>query len=261
MRLVLTALLLIGLVLAPRVALPQTSSSYDPTSSQDGDDLDTILVMLGAFAAAIGGTSPLWGPVWVLNDDYGRTAYFYEHPYDCQFPGYLHLGDAPPPGTSVWAATLSSEYGFESDADRFGDRLTIDTSSRFGLDAEWNWISGDAAAFADPEFQTGDFNFTLRFAQDPHVQFRTGVGFRWLADDLDTNYGVSFMYGVDVEPIRPLVLSALIEGGALRHDPFFHGRASVGLIWSHVEVFAGFDYLQIDDQEIAGPMIGLKLWL
>jgi hypothetical protein len=35
----------------------------------------------------------------------------------------------------------------------------------------------------------------------------------------------------------------------------------VGLIWSHVEVFAGFDYLQIDDQEIAGPMIGLKLWL
>ena len=45
------------------------------------------------------------------------------------------------------------------------------------------------------------------------------------------------------------------------HEPFLHGRLSLGAAWKRLELFAGFDYLQIDRLETAGPMVGLRLWL
>lgn len=186
---------------------------------------------------------------------------FYEFPYENGQPGYLSVGPEPPAETTVWGATLSTEYGFDSQADRFGSRLTVDTTHRFGIDTEWNTLSGSFPGRPWEEMQTGDFHFSARFAQNPNTQYRVGLGMRWLDDPLDTNYGFSSMYGIDMQPVRPLTLSMNLEAGTLRHEVFFHGRATVGVIWSGLEVFTGFDYLQIDRQEIAGPMLGLRLWL
>jgi hypothetical protein len=45
--------------------------------------------------------------------------------------------------------------------------------------------------------------------------FRTGLGFNWLDDPIDTNFGFNFTYGADLFPRRPWVLSATIDWGTL----------------------------------------------
>ena len=258
----IVAALLVAALLAchQRPALAQTSS-IPGAEEEDDDDNDLGLYVLGGLAAAIVGTAPLWGPARLLDDDFSATATFLEHPYQGGQPGYLCLGNQAMPGTTIWGATAASDYGFDGDIQRLGTRLAVDTQARFGLDTEWNHLWGELEGRPWDEMQTGDFHFTVRFAQHSHAQFRAGAGFRWLSDELDTNYGFSGTYGIDVQPVRPLVLSLSLEAGTLRHDPFFHGRASAGLVWKHAEVFAGFDYLQIDEVEAAGPMIGLRIWL
>src|SRR5262249_9451942 len=126
---------------------------------------------------------------------------------------------------------------------------------------EWSEWWGNLGGRPWDEMQTGDMHLLWRFAQKPQGEFCAGAGFCWLSDKLGTNYGVSAPFGLESPPRQPLGFSLQVEGGALRHDPFFHGRITAGCLWKRCEVFAGFDYMQIDRLEAAGPVAGLRLWL
>lgn len=229
-------------------------------SDRDDND-DGALYVLGGILAGIVASSPFWVPHLVLEEDGGDPAFFYEYPFQSSEGDYMYRGFHPPEHATVWSANLIADYGTDFDVDRYGTRLTIDTATRFGIDSEWNLLQGDMEGRPWDEMETGDFHITMRFAQHPRVQFRAGAGLRWLSDDLDTNYGISGQYGVEIQPVRPLILSVQLEAGTLRHDPFLHGRATIGLIYNRFELFTGFDYLQIDHLETAGPLAGLRIWL
>ena len=55
----------------------------------------------------------------------------------------------------------------------------------------------------------------FRFAQSPRSQWRAGIGFNWLDDPIDTNFGFNFTYGFDLFPRRPWVLSTELDWGTL----------------------------------------------
>lgn len=218
-----------------------------PEDNDDGENL-TFYAMTAA--------APFWAPPILLSDDYGTPGGFYTKPYPGKEPGHMSIGEPPNENAQRGMFTLSTEYGRDGDAGRYGGHFLFDTWMRLGVDAEANWI--DAANNAD--FQTGDVNLLFRFAQHEQAKFRAGVGMRWLNDDWQDDYGVNLAYGVDWQPIKPVISSTTLEGGWIRDDGFFHARTSLGATISHVELLGGFDYLDIGAYQFAGPFAGLRIW-
>ena len=56
------------------------------------------------------------------------------------------------------------------------------------------------------------------------MEFRSGIGLSWLADQQDANFGFNFTYAVDVYPARPWIVSTEIDWGWLGDTSLFHAR-------------------------------------
>jgi hypothetical protein len=106
----------------------------------------------------------------------------------------------------------------------------------------------------------GDCNVVFRFAQGEHAQFRTGVGFNWLDDPIETNFGFNFTYGADLFPRRPWVLSGTIDWGTLGEAELFRFRTTAGVVFHGVEVYTGYEYLDIDTTQMSGLIGGVRIW-
>ncbi|REJ92920.1 MAG: hypothetical protein DWQ34_12020 [Planctomycetota bacterium] len=229
------------------------------------DDCDDEPSVFGAMIGEIFGppilytvSSPWWGPHTALNDQWGFRAEFADAPYSDHHNGYL-LINSPGAGRSV-AGRFSTEYGNDlSGLSRVGTRLLVDTSSRIGFDAEWSQWTEEVRGGHD-SLSTGDFNAILRFAQSERVQFRSGIGFNWLADSHDSDFGVNLTYGVDLFPARPWVVSSTFDCGTLGDAVLFRARGSVGVVWKCAELFTGYDYQRFGSADLHGPIIGLRLW-
>jgi len=192
--------------------------------------------------------------------DEGEWATFPSAPYAEDHPGYLVIDAVDPTGTDNWFVRLSTEYGTDfGNLSRIGSRLLIDSSSRFGLETEWNqWL--ESSTTGDDSLATGDFNLTYRFAQHEQVQFRSGLGMNWLADSGRVDVGFNFTYGVDVYPNRPYSFSAVLDVGSLGDALFFHGRSTVGVVWGPAELFTGYDYQRIGQVDLQGVVAGAQIW-
>ena len=86
-----------------------------------------------------------------------------------------------------------------------------------------------------------------------------GLGFNWLADAQDTNFGFNFTYGGDWFVRRPWILSAEIDWGRLGQAALFHGRATVGLHFHRLEIYTGYDYYDVNRTPLGGPVPTLKI--
>ncbi len=236
------------------VGQPANGQNY-PGSEANKDDDAGKLVLLGILAA-----SPFWAPPVFLTDDYATPGGFFGKPYPSEEVGHMSLGKPPEAGARRGMTSLAGEYGLDGDAERAGVNLLIDTWLRLGIDAEANWVSDVDKPTESMDFQTGDVNLLFRFAQHEQMQFRAGAGMRWLNDDWNDDYGVNLVYGVDWQPVRPLISSTVLEGGWLRGEGFSHVRTSLGVTVSHVEFLGGFDYLEVGAYQFTGPFLGLRLW-
>ncbi|MFH1918872.1 MAG: hypothetical protein ABIP48_03150 [Planctomycetota bacterium] len=223
-------------------------------------------------------TSPLWGPYKALDDDLATYDYFPRFPYD-EVPGYMMSDpcrawdedatcaadplrtDRWPSTPRTWAARLRVEYADEfNDIERVSGHLLLSTRSRFGLDTETSYLEESFPRGGQDELWLGDCNFVYRFAQNEFAQFRTGLGFNWLDDPVDTNYGFNFTYGADLFPRRPWVLSATIDWGTLQRAELFRFRTTAGVLVRGVEVYTGYEYLDIDATQMNGLMGGVRIW-
>lgn len=219
----------------------------------------------GFFSRLMGDTvvfttsAPWWLPRSLLEDT-GEWSTFPPAPYAEDHPGYLVIDAVDPLGTDNWSVRLSTEYGTDfGDLSRIGAHLLVDTSSRFGVETEWNqWI--EASPVGDDSLATGDFNLIYRFAQHERVQFRSGLGLNWLADAGRGDIGFNFTYGVDVFPAQPLTLSAVLDVGSLGDALYFHGRSTVGVVWGPAEIFTGYDYQRIGRVNLQGLVAGVQVW-
>ncbi len=219
-----------------------------------------------------------------LDDSYTTDGYFGDFPYDGRSEGYMvfspvycncgalldDAGESPSHradcmwhhgSSKTFSARLTAEWAEQpGDVSRIGGRLQLHTSSRFGLDTQMDWLREPGSGPIDDELWLGDCNVIFRFAQSERAQFYTGVGFNWLDDPIDTNFGFNFTYGADFFPAKPWVISSSIDWGTLGRAEQFRFRTTAGLMINRVEVFAGYEYLDIDRTQMNAYVGGVGVW-
>ena len=51
-----------------------------------------------------------------------------------------------------------------------------------------------------------------------------------------------------------------MDAGNAGHAGLFRVRGTAGVLYRGLEVFAGYDYLNIGGVDLQGPLVGLRLW-
>jgi hypothetical protein len=245
---------------------------------EDNDGFHGFIVFHSARLAFYTITSPFWGPHAALEDGVCAYEYFPRFPYD-HVPGYMmsdpcdYWDDDPscavdpmrserwPTRPRTWAARLRMEYADEfNDIERVSGHLLLSTRSRFALDTETSYYQERHPGGTYDHLWLGDCNVTFRFAQGEHAQFRTGLGFNWLDDPIQTDFGFNFTYGADLFPRRPWVVSATLDWGTLGEAELFRFRTTGGVVLYGVEVYTGYEYLDIDSTQMNGLIGGVRIW-
>ena len=225
-------------------------------SSYHHDDDDAVDFFFGK-ALLAGVTSPFWAPYTALADDLSEDGYFPEHPYENAEGSLLY--DKSPRGAHDSLIVLQGQYGDDFD-DIFhaNGRVLMENSSRFGIDAEFNYRNEEIPTGHD-ELWTGDVNLTYRFAQNEKWQFRAGLGVNWLTYNRDSDSGINFTYGADWFPDDPWVVSGLLDWGRIGDAGLFHGRTTIGVSHNGWGVFTGYDFFEIGHQEMHAWINGIEL--
>lgn len=228
---------------------------------------------------AAGVTSPFWLPHLALGDDLAISRSFAHYPYEYD-EGYLVIGQpAPPPlesrglldrglrrvlpsrSVQSWAGRLQVDWGGDcDDLERIDGHLLLSTASRFGLDSQVDYFRETATPHQHDRLWLGDANLVYRFAQSDSIEFRAGVGLNWLANTDASNFGVNFTYGFDFYPRRPWVVSTEIDWGTLGAAELFRFRSTLGVTVHGIEVFTGYEYLDIDRLHQNSLLAGLRFW-
>lgn len=275
-----------GLLERIRRGDPHVSSSSSSNSSNSNyvdnlvtdtqnDGLDTVsavgaLVTLSVF----GVTSPFWLPTLALDDHYDQVAFFSPYPYARADTGYMNLYSdnlsAPVnPELQFWDADYLREWSVQlqledgndfNGLNRLGGRFAFDTSSRFGFRSNWDWYLENLGNGHSDETLMFDNELTFRFAQSDWMRMYVGAGARAMEDRQTDRWGFNFVYGADIFPVWPLVLSTSVDLGDLGQAFYIDARATAGWAWRFGEVFIGYDFRRIGDVNLQGALAGFRLW-
>ncbi len=251
---------------AAQPAAPEKDNIDSWLADQDTEDLGYLAV-----GAAILAASPFWLPYLLLQDNLFNPTCFPGHPYAADYIRFLEPGPVrsqnndrslfDPERFKPWSLRLAVEDGHDFDRlNRLGGRLAFDTSCRFGLTTNWNYLHEQVPGGPGDDAVLGDVNLTFRFAQANWVQLHAGLGARLLSDRQMTRAGFNFLYSADFFPIDPLVLSAQVDLGNLGSAFVIHARGTAGWQIGRFELFGGYDFLRIGSVNIQGPLAGVRLW-
>lgn len=230
------------------------SHGHDPWCENE-NSLSEELVGIGLMAALVGVASPIWAPPLLLGDE-GGAGFQPDHPYTNSYGGLLL--DKSASGAHDTLVLLQGQYG-----DDFGGvshangRLVLESAWRLGIDTEFYYRHEDGSP--TDSLWTGDFNVTWRFAQSEPLQFRAGLGFNWLADRQQEDYGFNFTYGADLFPGDPWVLSSTIDWGRLDDATLFHGRTTIGVTRNGWGLYTGYDYFNVGGAGLHSWINGVEL--
>jgi hypothetical protein len=86
------------------------------------------------------------------------------------------------------------------------------------------------------------------------------LGANWLDDQQETNLGFNFTYGADFFPGNPWVVSSAIDWGTLGHAGLFRFRVTGGAVFHGIEVYTGYEYLDIERTDSNALVTGLRFW-
>ena len=248
----------------------ETHKHHDYHDSCDGHDPDPegVLGSLDAELLFFAVASPFYIPNAMLGDSRDINGFFPRFPYD-HTPGYMILEDSPGQmfaekwarGPRRWSGRMRFDYCDDfDDMQRIGGHLLLTSTLRFGIETEMDYLQEQLPIDRHDRLWLGDCNFTYRFAQSERMQWRAGLGFNWLDDDIRTDFGFNFTYGIDFFPKKPWVFSSTLDWGTLGSAELFRIRATGGVIIHGVEAFAGYEYFDLDRTQIGGLIAGLRFW-
>jgi hypothetical protein len=143
--------------------------------------------------------------------------------------------------------------------DNLGGRLLVEDAPRVGFGASWNCLEERDGDRRDT-LNIGNCNLLYRFAQGDLGEFRAGLGMNWLNDSTAANIGFNFTYAADIYPRKPWVLSSEIDWGTLGKAQLFTFRTTAGVVFHHVETYAGYEYTDIGREHWDGLIAGLRFW-
>ncbi len=250
-----------------------SSFDFSGLNGADGEGVVALVVLAGLGAAATV-TSPIWLPCVIAGDDYSTRGYFHTAPYVSDKSPYLTVvpsmfnplenqgSDVEAPDLlKWWSLRASVEDGNDfRGMNRANARLVFDTTSRFGFVTNWNVLTEQLDGGGTDSGVLGDTDLTFRFAQCDWMQMYAGVGLRVLTDRYDTQFGFNFLYGADIFPVKPLILSTSLDIGNLSDNLFLHGRGTLGANYKNWEVFGGYDFMRMGSVNIQGALVGVRVW-
>jgi hypothetical protein len=171
---------------------------------------------------------------------------------------------APLPSASF---RFSMDYAYDwAQVHRPAISLSLDTASGFGLRADYTNYVERLPDGAHDYVGIGTLDAMFRMVDASRVALYLGLGWRYLPDDEALVNGFNSLLAIDVFPVRPLVASAIAEGGNLGAAGFFHGRVTLGALIQRLEIFIGYDAVIIGDGKenpivFHGPLAGIRGWL
>jgi hypothetical protein len=165
------------------------------------------------------------------------------------------------PSLRRWAGQFRADYAGNFDhLTGVGGQLILETTSRWGVDSQFQYLTERRFGRDDDHLNLGDCNLVYRFAQSPRAQMRMGLGANWLNDSTRTDLGFNFTYGGDYFPRKPWVFSTAIDWGTLGHAGLFRFRTTAGVIFNRFETYFGYEYLDIGSTQDSFLIGGVCVW-
>ncbi|MBI1246518.1 hypothetical protein GC197_01580 [bacterium] len=186
--------------------------------------------------------------------------YFSQYPYQYQF-GYMLIGDEWYGIGKTSSIRGSVEYGNDfHDLSRIGTKLLVEGTSRWGLDMQWDEYFENVATGGTDQLTLGDINATFRLGEGYHQQFRVGLGANYLHDGHGSECGINVTGGYDVYLGKPWIWSTEIDLGKVGSADLFRFRSTLGLQWKRAEIYAGYQYTNVEGIDLDGFVSGMRFW-
>jgi hypothetical protein len=160
-----------------------------------------------------------------------------------------------------WTGRFRGEYGDNfDDTNHIRGNLIVNSGLPVGFDTEVVYRHDEKMRRGTNYLLTGDFNLIYRFGKVRNAEIRAGIGVNWLTGGDSTELGFNSTYGVDIYLARPWIISTSFDWGTLGSQELLHARITGGLDLGRFEIFAGYDFYEIGDQERKGWVAGLGMW-
>ena len=163
---------------------------------------------------------------------------------------------------------MQTDYSWDSKHSAVNTRFLFEGEKRWGLKGSFDYRN-DAEMLADfngqDSFWIGDLAWTRRFAQSDTMQIRSGLGFMWFSDGVDSDIGWNFLYEANWYLKNPWVVNASVNLGALHFQegrpstPVVNFRTTFGYQCKRIQVYLGYQHFQIGDDERDSLISGLQL--
>ncbi len=244
---------------------PSSSSSSHVSQYDDDDDDDSLFGdLLGVVFYGIG-RGVYQAFIWP--GDPPRVVGALTHPYatdptaEQPYAGYY----APVGNTDrgrVVSGDLSAEGGWiDDDLQRYtlAGRLNL---SAFVLRTEWSRYLEERADGGHDSLTIGTIDAELGITFGTYGRLGLGLGATITDDSISTEAGPCVAVGLDVFPIKPLILSgALTYAKVGDYDTeILTWRATIGGIWKRYELYGGWQSTSVGSVDLDGPTAGLRMW-
>jgi hypothetical protein len=240
-----------------------TADDGDDQGDEDGDDSDDDDGAGDAIAEAV--FAALGHAIVDAAQERAEHVRFGLYPYADGAAGWV-VREGAAAALPIASFRFSLDYAYDWDrVHRPAVTLALDTAAGVGLRAELTNYFERLPGGALDYLAIGTLNAMFRVVDTPRVAPYVGLGWRYLAAEGAMRNGFDCLFAADVFPVRPLVVSAIAEGGNLGRAGFLHGRLTLGALVQRLEIFAGYDAVIIGDGEdpviFHGPVAGIRGWL
>jgi len=256
---------------------PPSTRSDTPSYSSSGHQSELNHVAGELFAYVV--FSPWFLPHTALEQGRPRDApyrvRFADYPYADDAPGFLRevpsltvasiddnlvLREQGPRTTQGVAARFGFEMAFDGRIIRQGFDARVQFPMRLELDTDWSLYREPVAEGVDSTW-LGREHLSVRFAESPTLQFRSGFGPQHLRDALGWVHGFDFTWGLEAFPGRPIVFAFEASAGLLG-NAFAAGLSGrIGWMQGPFEVSVGGNVRWIAATPLGGPLLAIRFWL
>jgi hypothetical protein len=161
------------------------------------------------------------------------------------------------------AVNLSTDASYQYDGLWRGAASARLSAWRLELDTTWRLYLENLDDEPGEETDSavlGNAHLCYRFAQNPHLMFRAGAGYAHWIDGEGSEFGFDTVYGFDVFPRQPLILSVDLGLGSLGDAFTWRARGTLGANLGPFEIYAGYEHVGIGSVPLGGPVLGARAW-
>jgi len=187
---------------------------------------------------------PVAAPRWLLNDE-GHYANFSDYPF-ADDAANMVITRYRKRNRKIMRARFLTEYGDDfGRQQKISTRVLLDTRSRIGLDASFDYLREQMGGGEHDQTWLGDVNAVVRFAQSEQAEFRAGVGVAWQADSLGSASGANFTYGGNVYLSEPHMVDFDLDLGRIGEAGLTRFRTGYSLYLHRLRARLGYEYLRV----------------